>query len=134
MQKVCYYIAKDGKKFEERDECIRYEFKMALTEHNLYNQLFFFNESKEQIDISDNEYFENVCAIIVKDGNALQEYYDIAIDTGIYDEFAYSVYGMLKNLDSKLSGVWVYDYDNDEWQNLNEEADKIANKLEYWTK
>jgi hypothetical protein len=38
MQEICYYLADDGKRFDDRWECIEYERRKALEELVKYNK------------------------------------------------------------------------------------------------
>lgn len=117
MKEVCYYVADDGKKFDDRWECIEYERRKALEAHK--DDFVFLNYRKEPIPIEEAT-TEDVMYIVVKSDNcaeAIGEWFDTDSCADPFD----GVY-------CECVGTWVYGYvldRGDEWLKLELEIEKL---------
>ena len=122
MQEICYYLADDGKKFDNRYECIEYEERKAL---EVYKDEFqFFNYHKEPIPIEE-AITEDVMYIIVKSESCAKAICDWFNSNGCANPF----YGV----DGECVGTWVYGDvidRGDEWFKLELEIEKLQNLLD----
>ena len=117
MQEICYYLADDGKKFDNRWGCIEYERRKALVAHK--DEFQFFNYRKEPIPVEEAT-TEDVTYIVVKSESCTEAIGDWFNNDGCADPFD-GVY-------CECVGTWVYgeviDRD-DEWFKLELEIEKL---------
>ena len=117
MKEVCYYVADDGKRFDDRWECIEYERRVNLEKHK--NDFVFLNYRKEPIPIEEAT-TEDVVYIIVKTENCTEAIGDWFNSDGCEDPFD-GVY-------CECVGTWVYGDvldRGDEWLKLELEVEKL---------
>lgn len=117
MQEICYYLADDGKKFDDRWECIEYERRKALEAHK--DEFQFFNYRKEPIPIEEAT-SESVEYIVVKSDSCAEAIGNWFDSDGCIDPFG-GVY-------SECVGTWVYGEiidKGDEWFKLELEIEKL---------
>lgn len=117
MKEICYYLADDGKKFNDRWECIEYERRKELEAHK--NDFQFFDYRKKPIPI-EKARTEDIVYIVVKSDScaeAIGEWFenDSCVDPfdGVYCECV---------------GTWVYGDVIDrgeEWLKLELEVEKM---------
>lgn len=117
MKEVCYYVADDGKKFDDRWDCIAYERRTNLEKHK--DDFVFLNYHKEPISIKEAT-TENVVYIVVKSESCAKVIGDWFSDDGCEDPFD-GVY-------CECVGTWVYGDAidrGDEWLKLELEIEKL---------
>lgn len=113
MEHIEYFLANDGTRFDDEEECLDYEFRQILTP--LKDGLQLFNSKKEPIKSAD--YLDRTCYIIVKTREALEALYAI---------FAY--YGIISDNINRPS-VYRYDFDRMKWCDVLAEMDALQNIL-----
>ena len=122
MKEIHYYLANDGKKFDDRWECIEYERRKALEAHK--DEFQFFNYRKEPIPIEEAK-VESIEYIIVKSdacAEVLGEWFE---DNGCINPFD-GVY-------CECVGTWVYGEiidRGDEWFKLELEIEKMQTLID----
>ena len=122
MQEICYYLADDGKKFDNRWGCIEYERRKALEKHK--DEFQFFDYRKEPIPIEEAK-VENIEYIIIKSdacAEAVGEWFE---DAGCINPFD-GVY-------CECVGTWVYGEiidRGDEWFKLELEIEKMQTLID----
>lgn len=117
MQEICYYLADDGKRFDDRWECIEYERRKALEAHK--DEFQFFNYRKEPIPVEEAT-TEDVTYIVVKSESCIEAIGDWFNSDGCEDPFD-GVY-------CECVGTWVYGDvidRGDEWLKLELEIEKL---------
>ena len=122
MREICYYLADDGKKFDNRWECIEYERRKALEAHR--DEFQFFNYRKEQISVEDAT-IEDIMYIVVKTESCTAVIGDWFNSDGCLNPFN-GVYG-------ECVGTWVYgDVINkgDGWFKLEFEIEKLQTLID----
>ena len=107
------YIADDGTEFDNEDECLRYESKIALSE--LGDRILFFDENRRPLELSCDNY-EKCFYIVIKDESAISHFISTMEDEG-YSELPHSV------------GVYEYNTYTDKWVNLSEKVANIINLI-----
>ena len=117
MEEVRYYLADDGKRFDDYWDCNSYERKMKLERHK--NDFKFFNYKGEPIAVEDAT-TEDVMYIVVKTESCTEAIGDWFNSDGCEDPFD-GVY-------CECVGTWVYgdviDRGN-EWLKLELEIEKL---------
>lgn len=117
MKEICYYLAEDGKRFDDRWECIEYERRKALEDHK--DEFQFYNYRKEPIPIEEAT-TEDVIYIVVKSESCTEAIGDWFNSDGCEDPFE-GVY-------CECVGTWVYGEIIDrggEWLKLELEIEKL---------
>lgn len=117
MVEICYYVADDGKKFDDRWECIAYERQKALEVHK--DEFQFFDYRKEPIPIEEAT-TENIVYIVVKSESCTEAIGNWFDSDGCEDPFD-GVY-------CECVGTWVYGETigmGDEWLKLELEVEKL---------
>ena len=117
MKEICYFLADDGKRFDDRWECIEYERRKALEAHK--DEFQFFNYRKEPIPIEEAT-TEKVMYIVVKSDNCTEAIDDWFDSDGCGEPFG-GVY-------CECVGTWVYGEAigmSDEWLKLELEIEKL---------
>ena len=114
MQEMCYYLADDGKRFDDRYECIEYERRKALEAHK--DEFQFYDFHKKPIPIGE-AFTENVAYIVVKSENCIK---------AIGDWFKYDDWrDPFDKIDCESIGTWAYCETEDEWLKLELEIEKL---------
>ena len=122
MKEICYYLADDGKKFDDRWECIEYERRKALVAHK--DEFQFFNYRKEPIP-AEEATTESVMYIVVKTESCTEAIGDWFNSDGCTDPFD-GVY-------CECVGTWVYGDvidREDEWFKLELEIEKLQTLID----
>ena len=117
MQEICYYLADDGTKFEDRCECIKYEALKGLEAHK--SEFHFFNYRKEPIPIKEAN-AEDVAYIVVKSNSCAE-----AIGSWFNSEYCNDPFD---GFYEECVGTWVYGDAidrGDEWLKLELEIEKL---------
>lgn len=117
MKEVCYYVADDGKKFNDRWDCLQYERRVNLEKHK--DEFQFFNYRKEPFPI-EKATTENVVYIVVKSDNCAEVIGEWFESDGCGDPFG-GVY-------CECVGTWVYGdaiSRGDEWLKLELEIEQL---------
>ena len=117
MKEVCYYIADDGKRFDDRWNCIAYERRINLEKHK--DEFQFFNYRKEPIPIEEAT-TDEVVYIVVKSESCAEAIGDWFNSDSCEDPFD-GVY-------CECVGTWVYGDvidRGDEWLKLELEVEKL---------
>lgn len=111
MKEICYFLANDGKKFDDRWDCAEYERRKELEAHK--DEFQFFNHRKEPIPVEEAT-TEDITYIVVKSdacAEAIGSWFD---NDGCFDPFDGVHHGCV--------GTWVY---SDEWLKLELEVEKL---------
>ena len=118
MKEICYYVADDGKRFDDRWECIEYERRVNLEKHK--DEFVFLDYRKNVIPI-EQATTEEVMYIIVKNAKcaeAIGEWFESDSCLSPFEGFYYEV-----------EGTWVYgdilNEGSDEWLKLELEIEKL---------
>ena len=117
MQEICYYLADDGKRFDNRWECIEYERRKALEAHK--DEFQFFNYRKEPIPI-EKATTEDVMYIVIKSESCTEAIGNWFESDGCNDPF--------ERVCCECVGTWVYGDiidRGDEWLKLELEIEKL---------
>ena len=119
MQEICYYLADDGTKFDDRWECIEYERRKALEAHK--DEFQFYDYHKEPIPV-EKATPKDIVYIVVKSDNCTEAIGDWFDSDGCLDPFngAYC----------ECVGTWAYSDvidkgGNDKWFKLEHEIEKL---------
>lgn len=121
MKEIHYYLADDGKKFDDRWECFEYEKRKAIKAHK--DEFQFLDYNKEPIPIEEAT-GENIIYIIVKSDNCAEAISDWFNCEGCEDPFCGEY--------SECVGTWVYGETidrSDEWLKLELEIEKLQTLL-----
>lgn len=113
MEHIEYFLANDGTRFDDEEECLDYEFRQML--FPLKNDLQFFNSKQEPITSAD--YLDRICYIIVKTDKALKTMYKI-----------FDYYGIISDNIDRPS-VYRYDFDRMKWRNVLAEMNALQSIL-----
>lgn len=105
MKEVHYYVAEDGKKFNEEKECIDYEFKQKIKDI-VGNGFKLFDEKREEITDYTYDSIYEVFAIQVLTIEGAKFLVQWADDYGTESPFNLQD---IENQDEDLLGVWAYD-------------------------
>lgn len=118
MKEICYYVADDGKRFNNRWECIEYERRVNLEKHK--DDFVFLDYRKNVIPI-EQATTEEVMYIIVKNAKcaeAIGEWFESDSCQNPFDGFY-----------CEVEGTWVYgdvlNEGSDEWLKLELEIEKL---------
>ena len=118
MKEICYYVADDGKRFDDRCECIEYERRTNLEKHK---EDFIFLDYRKNVIPIEQAITEEVMYIIVKNERcawAIGEWFESGSCQDPFDGF----YG-------EIEGTWVYgdilNEGSDEWLKLELEIEKL---------
>jgi hypothetical protein len=117
MKEIYYYLADDGKRFNDRWECIEYERRKDLEAHK--DEFQFLNYRKEPIPI-EKAITEIVMYIVVKSDSCAEAIGNWFNRDGCEDPFC-GVY-------RECVGTWVYGEvidRSDEWLKLELEIEKM---------
>ena len=114
MQEICYYLADDGKRFDDRYECIEYERRKALEAHK--DEFQFYDFHKKPIPIGE-VFTENVAYIVVKSENCIKAIGDWFKHDDCIDPF--------DKIDCESIGTWAYCETEDGWLKLELEIEKL---------
>ena len=121
MKKIELYVAADGTRFEDEEECIEYECNCELNTLNMK----FFNYNNEEIAINKDNLAENAHIIKIPPNetkilaNILKDYYlyfNADIDM---------LMTLLNNNDNIQGSIFYYDDDSGNWYNWTYEMDKL---------
>ena len=122
MIEVCYYVAEDGKKFEDRWDCIEYERRVNLEKHK---DDFVFLDYRKNIIPIEQATTEKVMYIIVKNAKcaeAIGEWFESDSCQNPFNEFC-------DGFCYEIEGTWVYGdiikEGSDEWLKLEFEIEKL---------
>lgn len=117
MVEICYYLADDGKRFDDHWECIEYERRKSLEAHK--DEFQFYNFRKEPIPIEE-AMAEKIMYIVVKSDKCIETISEWFSNNGCLDPFD-GVY-------CECVGTWVYGDiidRSDEWFKLELEIEKM---------
>lgn len=117
MQEICYYLADDGKKFDDRWECIEYEKQKTLEAHK--DEFQFLNYHKEPIPIEEAK-AESIDYIIIKSEACIEMLGEWFESNGCFNPF--------NGIYCECVGTWVYGEiieRGDEWFKLEFEIEKL---------
>ena len=118
MKEVCYYVAEDGKRFDDRWDCLAYERRTMLNEWK--DDFVFLDCSKKVIPIREASP-EKVCYIIIKHQRCAPTVGGWFEEDGYLNPFD----GMY---DKTVEGTWVRGEDldkDDEWYLVEFEIEKM---------
>lgn len=122
MKEIKYYLADDGTKFENEDECVQYESQQKLKEY--INDFQFFDRNKNLIPIEEAD--ENKVDIIVIKTSAAATYVgEWFEDRGCYNPFCGCEFG-------HEVGTWVYGDiidSGDDWFKIEAEIERLQSLL-----
>ena len=118
MKEVCYYVADDGKRFDDRWECIEHERRVNLEKHK---EDFVFLDCHKNVIPIEQATTEEVTYIIIKNAECAEtigEWFESDGCLNPFDEFYY-----------EIEGTWVYgsvfNKGSDEWLKLELEIEKL---------
>ena len=118
MKEIYYCVAEDGKRFDDRDDCITYERQLNLKKHK--DEFVFLDYRKDVIPIKEATIAE-VMYIIVKNAKcteAIGEWFESDSCQNPFDRFY-----------DEVEGTWVYggiiNEGSDEWLKLELEIEKL---------
>lgn len=122
MEIIHYFLANDGKKFDDYWECVEYERRKALETHK--DEFQFLNYRKELTPIEEAS-TENVAYIVIKSDNCAKAISNWFRDSGCDDPFD-GVY-------CECVGTWVYGEvidKGDKWFKLELEIEKLQTLID----
>ena len=124
MRKEVIYIAEDGKRFDSKEECEKYEAYIILSEDFIKkNNILFFDKHFEEVSIKDYDFLEDFF-------NRVDYIYiekEELIDT-LNEKFIPYSFPPIEN--KKGKGWYAYNYDTDTWINLTAKKEFIDNILQ----
>lgn len=130
MKHIDLYIADDGKQFDREEDCAMYEFTKRAEEGQFADRIKFYDANGKPIDVTDPEQYSDICCIIPKDEHILEEYeiayWDCHLNHFFEDLPLFIPYHYGEN------GIFVYDDECDEWENLIVKAEQIQSELDFW--
>ena len=117
MREIKYYIANDGKEFDDKEECIEYEKRFS----SILDKIFFIQDKEVLTPTIENlGYCCEWCTAIY-----VPREEDIEIISQMFDSF--SIEDPFKNY--HRSGLYYYD---ECWRCLDEEIEKLENQKEFF--
>lgn len=112
------YKAIDGKMFDDKEECMNYEFKLSIMDNNLTmldkNGIKIFNDK--------NDSFDDFC-------NKIERCWYINIRTKEDLDIVKKAYNYIGVLPPKDIGLFYYDEYSDEWLDFNENIKEAENEI-----
>ena len=118
MKEICYFVADDGKKFDNRRDCIEYEREVSLEKHK--DDFVFLDYRKNVIPI-EQATTEEVMFIIVKNAKCVEVIGEWFESDSCQNPF--------KGFYCEIEGTWVYgdilNEGSDEWLKLELEIEKL---------
>ena len=124
MKTVLYYLAVDGTRFEDEEECRDYEVKLQLKRHSKDFKLF--NHEREEINLN-TKYLvpDDVFYIIIKSiegANTVGEWFRDYGAESPFDECGEWLNAV---------GTWAYndDYSSQGWYKVEKKLDELENLL-----
>lgn len=128
MEQIITYVAFDGTRFNDEDECIEYEFMENAKEYT--DSFTLYNEDREPIKISHNEdALAETKFIIVKEAKAIP-----FLDGWMTDNFFYKTIGKVAyrlNIENCI-GLWIWSDKEDTWKHWETEMAKMRELGEYF--
>ena len=118
MKEVCYYVAEDGKTFDNRWDCIQYERQTTLNE---WKDDFVFLDSRKEVIPIEEASSERVCYIIIKHQRCAPSIGGWFEEDGCPDPFD-GMYGKM------VVGTWVWGDiigKDEEWYLMEFEIEKL---------
>lgn len=111
MKTIVYYEAEDGKRFENEDECVAYEFNLQIGKVN--EEIKVWDEHRNPITIQNNDDVERIWYIKIDNVAQCEIIDDLHIKAGLYAPFDGHYRG-------NMVGLWWYD--GNEFINLTEKV------------
>ena len=123
MEEVVMFKAEDGKMFENADDCVSYEFELAVQEsHNrgvlLQNELLLFTDfNSKPADLFKEIDFEDFNIVVFKSQQALDYFVKVC-----------------ESLDLTVEGIddiggYYYSHEDWEWKKISEKIEKLRTEL-----
>lgn len=133
MKHIDLYIADDGTKFNNREECARYEFNCMATARQFANRIKFFDKDKQPLDVCNPDTFEDVWCIVPMDESIMEEYNDAYYNSDM-DDYADYLPEPITRPDCYYSPdcILVYHIEWDKWENLIEKLEQLQSEIDYW--
>lgn len=122
MKTITYYEAEDGKRFENEDECVAYEFDLQISKFN--EKIKIWDADKNPLKFNSNLNLEKIWYIKIDNKAQCEIIDDLHEKAGLLAPFDGHYRG-------NMVGLWWYD--GDEFVNLNEkvaEYQEIIDKLQ----
>lgn len=120
MREECryYYIANDGKEFEDEEECFKYEQNLLYGDVIKNNELQMFDYDKHETTKVEQCFYLKCDSI-----KACELFIELCDRFGAYTPFIEGTYG--NGTYTVGIGTWYYDEDYDRWISLEDLEDKI---------
>ena len=119
MKTIMYFVAEDGTRFENEDECVRYE--RAAKANSFKNEISFYDADRKPMNVDGD--FDSVYFILVKSLGAAQWLINLCRDEGCESPFDYR---------GVKPGLYWWDDDFGHWRCWEEESDKLDEYAEYF--
>lgn len=128
MEKIIMYVAFDGTKFDDEDECLIYEFEKRA--ENYINHFAFYDYDRKPLKFSaGTSLLNNTFYIVVKDEKAIPFLDGWMIEEGFYQTISKSAsYANIEN----LVGLWMWNDDEEIWKHWETEMAKMREFGEYF--
>lgn len=124
MEKVMYFIAEDGKSFEDEWECEQYEEKLHTKE--VFEPFSCYDENGHLLDTNSEDFNpDDVYYILVKEDDYENGDY-MELDDFIFDGGLPALGNTFKDIDTT---VIYYDHHFEAWHNWYEEFDKLTEMM-----
>ena len=126
MRKEIIYIAEDGKRFDSKEECEKYETYILLSEDFIKkNNILFFDKNFKEVSIHSGDYdfledfVNSVDYIYIEKEELIDE---------LNEKFVSYSFPPIENKEGK--GWYAYNYNTDTWINLTAKKEFIDNILQ----
>lgn len=128
MEKIIMYVAFDGTKFDDEDECLDYEFEKRA--ENYINYFTLYNHNRKPLKFSADKYLiDSTCYIVIKDEKAVSFLDDWMIECGCYTTIGKAA--DIANLENRV-GLWMWDDPEENWKHWETEIAKMREFGEYF--
>lgn len=114
MKEVLYYVADDGKKFEDEDACREYELNLKVRSSS---GLIMFTD-----DFELTKHFDESTYLVVRNGDGCDLLDELCDSYGFI-----APWGFKEN--DRKPGIYVYKYETDEWYDLEKKVRKLNDLL-----
>ena len=128
MEKIVKYVAFDGTEFDYEEDCADYEFEVKAKECIEYFTLY--DRNRKPIKFcADNEIFNHIYYIVIKNEKAFSFLDDWMNDCGYYYTIGKSAYN--QNIENCV-GLWMWDEQEEGWKHWETEMSKMRELGEYF--
>ena len=119
MKTITYFVAEDGTRFENEEDCVRYE--RAAKTHPFKNEIAFYDSDRQPMSLDED--FDSVYFILIKNLLAAQWLRGLCHDEGCESPF---------ECREIKPGLYWWDEDFHYWRCWEEESDKLVEFAEYF--